>query len=161
MEVKVSIDISTAKKAMESAPERMTAAISLALERGAQDLARSARAKAPKAFSTLTNSIRVDQLAPLHFRVATGVNYARPVEEGRKPGKMPGTAKGLAEWVRQKTGAAGKELDRRTFLVARAIARRGIKAQPFMAPSYDEDKDRIIARVRHAAAVAAQEINRG
>lgn len=134
--------------------QRVRRNVHQALSRGAQEFAREARRRAPKAFSTLTNSILATEVGEMWFRVTAGTNYAKWVEEGRKPGRMPGTAKGLMEWVRQKTGLTGKDLDRRTFLIARAIGRKGIKAQPFIAPTAAAMDSRIRALVKGATAQA-------
>lgn len=161
MELHIEIHDEKARAMLDRVDAGVRKAVHAALWRGAEELARDARLRAPKAFSTLTNSIRAEQVGDLHFRVATGVNYARAVEEGRKPGTMPGTANGLMEWVRQKTRLTGKELERTTFAIARAIGRRGIRAQPYMQPAFESQKDRIVANVQAAAARAAQEAQRG
>lgn len=161
MDVRIEIHDEQAKAMLAQVDSRVRQAVHDAIWRGAEELARVAKRNAPKAFSTLTNSIRAEQVGELHFRVATGVNYARAVEEGRKPGPMPGTANGLMEWVKQKTRQTGSELDRTTFLVARAIGWRGIKPQPYMQPAFESQKDRIIAHVQAAARRAAQAVQEG
>lgn len=55
------------------------------LDRASQEVAREMRSAAPKAFSTLTNSIRVIREDRFVRRIAPGVNYARAVEEGTGP----------------------------------------------------------------------------
>lgn len=158
MDIRIEIHDEQAKAMLARVDRGVRKAVHDALWRGADEMARAAKRNAPKAFSNLTNSIRAEQVGELHFRVATGVNYARAVEEGRKPGPMPGTANGLMEWVKQKTRQTGRELDRTTFLIARAIGRRGIKPQPYMQPAFDSQKDRIVAHVQEAARRAAQEV---
>ncbi len=160
MELRIDIRDAAARAMLLRVDSGVFKAVHDALWRGAGELARTAKSNAPKAFSTLTNSIRAEQVGELHFRVATGVNYARAVEDGRAPGKMPGTSSGLMEWVKQKTRQTGKELDRTTFLIARAIGRKGIKAQPYMQPAFESQQARIIANVQAAAARAAQEAQR-
>lgn len=160
MDVTIRIDDAAVVRGFERFPERMTAAVDAAIWRGGEEIARSEKRAAPKAFTTLTNSIRVDRLAPMHVRVATGVNYARPVEEGRAPGKMPGTSNGLMEWVKQKTGQSGKELDRTAFIIARAIGRKGIKPARYAERTVETEGQRVIANVQAAARRAAQEFGR-
>lgn len=161
MEFVITIDDAGVQRGLERFPGKVLTAVEAALARGAMEMARTARERAPKAFTTLTNSIKADKIEPLHYVVAPHVMYAPFVERGRKPGRQPGTANGLGEWIRQKTGLQGKELDRRTFVIARAIGRRGIKAQPFMHPAFEAHRDRIVSRVRAAALAAAQEAFRG
>lgn len=161
MEIHISVDDSDARRMLERLEPGVVKAVNDAIWRAAEEVARAARRNAPKAFTTLTNSIRAERVTDLHYRVATGVNYARAVEEGRKAGKMPGTANGLMEWVKQKTKLTGKPLDRATFAIARAIGRDGIQARPYMAPAVERQKDRIVALVQAAARRAAQEAQHG
>lgn len=147
MEVRVEVDASRLRAALSRAPAVIRRHVDGALSRGALEVAREARRRAPKAFSTLTNSIHATPVGDLHYQVAPGVNYAPWVEGGRKAGKMPGVANGLREWVKLKTGLADKPLDRMTFVIARGIGRDGIKAQPFMAPAMAASEDRLRALV--------------
>lgn len=62
--------------------------------------------------------------------------YGLFVERGRRPGKYPPIA-AIAGWARRHGIPP--------FLVARAIARRGTRAQPFVAPSLDRNRGRIQA----------------
>lgn len=158
---RAAIDISGALAHIAGRYDVLVAAVDGALARGAQEVARTARRNAPKAFSTLTNAIRVDRVGEMHYRVVAGVSHSRFVEYGRKPGRQPGTGNGLAEWVRFKTRLNGADLERRTFLVARGIAKRGIKPQPFMIPALEENENRIRALVKGAIAQINREPGRG
>lgn len=162
MEVRIAIDDAAVRRGFERFPRQMVAALDPAIERGAYEIASAARRTISHKDSTgaLKDSINREKIVDLHWRVATGTNYARPVEEGRAPGKMPGTAKGLLEWVKQKTGLDGKNLDRTAFLIARAIGRKGIKPAPYMQPAFEDQKERIVANVQAAARKAAQEFGR-
>jgi hypothetical protein len=161
MRIEIEIDDSLARRRLDQLPGRVTSAIEAALARGAMEMARTARGYAPKAFGTLTNSIKADKVEPLHYVVAPHVNYGPFVERGRGAGKQPGTANGLMEWVRQKTRLTGKDLERKTYVIARAIGRRGIRRRAYMRPAYLIHSDMIIARVRESAALAAREAARG
>lgn len=155
--ITVKVDHTRAVAAFNKAPTRLRQLVGDALWRGGLEVSREARQRAPKAFSTLTQSIIVRREAPLYVRVEPGVNYARPVEEGRRPGRMPGA--GLTDWVRQKTGLQGKALDRTTFVIARAIGRRGIPPQPYMAPAAEAKRSRVIELVRASVAQGVREVN--
>jgi hypothetical protein len=161
MDITVTIDDARVRRGLERFPDRITAAVEVALRRGAMEMARTARGYAPKAFSTLMNSIKADRVGPLHYVVAPHVNYGPFVERGRGAGKQPGTVNGLMEWVKQKTGLEGKALDRKTYVIARAIGRRGIKRHAYMRPAMLLHTDMIVARVRESAHRAAQEAFRG
>lgn len=154
MEIRLIFDGEKVLDGLKRAPQQVEAQLEFALDRGMLELARRARELAPKAFSTLTNSIRGFVIGRLKRMVAPGVNYALPVETGRAPGRMPGTGNGLQEWVRQKTGYSGNQLERTTFLIARSIARKGTKAQAYMQPAAEEMRDRL-----HQLLVAA--VDRG
>lgn len=158
MDISVSLNDDRLRQALRQAPDRLTARIEAALSRGAEEIARDARRNAPKAFSTLTNSIRAARVGDLHYRVSTGTNYARSVEEGRRPGRQPGVANGLMEWVRQKTGLTGPALDRKTYVIARAIGRRGIKPQPYMQPAHEAGEPRVRFLVEEAVGRGIQEV---
>lgn len=60
--------------------------------------------------------------------------YGLFVERGRRPGRYPPIA-AIAGWARRHGIPP--------FLVARAIARKGTRAQPFVQPSLDRNRDRI------------------
>jgi len=133
-----------------------------ALDRGAHELAREARSLAPKAFSTLTNSIRAIRLGELHWQVSPGVDYAEAVEGGRMPMRKTGIAHGLLEWIKLKIapGASAKELDRLGYVIARAIGRRGIKPQPYMQPAFVAKRDRVVELASLAMRDAVAELSR-
>jgi hypothetical protein len=72
--------------------------------------------------------------ANLTGRVGPSVRYAFFVEHGRRPGRPPPTD-AIAGWARRHGIPP--------FLVARAIGRRGTRAQPFVAPSLTRNLGRI------------------
>lgn len=158
MKITVRIDDAKHIEAFRRAPSIMRKLVGDALWRGALEVARESRRLAPKAFSTLTNSINATQVSDLHWQVVPGTNYAAAVEEGRKPGRQPGTSNGLMEWVRQKTRLQGAELDRATFAIARAIGQHGIKPQPYMAPAAQNKESRVIELVRQAVDRGCSEV---
>lgn len=134
-----------------------------AIERGAAEMAREARARAPKAFITLTNSIRAIMQSELHWMVAPGVNYAEVVEGGRMPMRKTGTGNGLLEWIKLKIAPAAtpKELDRLGFVIARAIGRRGIAPQPYMQPAFEAKQGRVVELANQGMRDAVAEMNGG
>lgn len=157
MKTRLIVEDSRTREAFRRSPARMRLLVGDALWRGALEVAREGRLRAPKAFSSLANSISTEQIADLHQRVAPSVNYARPVEEGRMPmRRMPGA--GLTEWVKLKLGLQGRELDRATFAIARAIGRRGIEPQPYMRPAAEAKEDRVVELVRAAVARGTAEV---
>jgi hypothetical protein len=80
----------------------------------------------PKDTGALARSIRAD-VRPFRARVYSPLKYAAVMERGRRPGaKMPPPNR-LAGWARRH-GIPQSAL----FVLARAIARRGIKGRFFM-----------------------------
>lgn len=158
MKIGINIDTKDVERAFAVAPKVMERNLDRFLSRAAQEVAREDKAQSPKAFSTLTNSIRAEQAGFLHYRAVTGANYARAVSEGRPAGKMPGLSSGLMEWVKLRTGLQGKELDRSTFAIARAIGRRGIKPNAFETRTAQKMESRVMALVRQGAINGVMEV---
>lgn len=143
--ISIKIDISHARKGLGKMPDAVARAVEPRLWRGAEEVARTAKINAPKAFSNLTNSIRADRIEPLHFQVSQGVNYGRAVEDGSAPHGV--NSEKLVPWVERVLGASGKEARDKAFLIARAIRRRGTPAQPHMQPAADSGRDRVLELV--------------
>jgi hypothetical protein len=155
MKIEIRVNDKLAQAAIRRMPGAVERHIDSALWRAAGEISRTAKGKAPKAFSTLTNSIRESRVDELHYRVSTGVNYARPMEEGLEGplARQPGTANGLIEWIKLKLRpASDKEAERIAFLVARSMRRNGIKAHAYMRPAAEEHAGRVRQFVRLAVA---------
>jgi hypothetical protein len=175
--IKLRYDDANARAALAAAPEVVTRRLYWALERGAQEIAREARGRSPKAFSHLVNSISVYREGDLalsvrpgkisapwgDLSVRPGMNYAPWVEGGRMPMRKTGTQNGLLEWIRLKVDptAEGKKLDRLGYVIARAISRRGIQPQPFMQPALEMKRARVVELADAAMRAAVNEINGG
>lgn len=157
MKLNIEIDSARARAAFDKAPKAMNKHLGLALDRAAQEVAREAKQAAPKAFSTLAQSIRAVRDGELARIVAPGVNYARYVEEGAKPGKMP-PREALLPWLKFKTRATGRELRNRSFLLARYIQRHGTKAHPYMEPTAKKMRPRVLALLIEGRDRGVQEI---
>ena len=107
-----------------------------------------ARMRVPVASNRLRSSIntkfRGDRMGAIVF---TDVQYAKYVEEGRRPGRMPPSS-ALEAWVRTKISASAKEIPRIAFLIARAIGMRGTRPQPFLGPAAAKEKPRYFIAMR-------------
>lgn len=72
-------------------------------------------------------------------RIRPMAGYTYWVEHGRGAGKMPpwsgSEGEDFRKWVALKMGSSVPP-----FVVARAIAKKGTKAQPFVKPTYDDTK---------------------
>jgi HK97 gp10 family phage protein len=107
------------------------------LEASGSVVERSAKTKAPVDTGRLKNSI-ISTVQGLRAVVVAGVKYAPFVEFGTRPHWPPLSA--MQPWARRHGFPAGRA---GAFLVARAIAQRGTKAQPFMEPALRENESRI------------------
>ncbi|PHS70532.1 MAG: hypothetical protein COB22_07860 [Cycloclasticus sp.] len=123
--------------AMKKAPVVVGREVSNAVLRAAIETGDKIKANAPKAFSTLTNSVKADRISAFEYRVGPHVNYAESVERGRKPGNMPPITD-LSQWVKRKLGLSDpKRIKAVSWAIAKKIARQGTKAQPFVQPVID------------------------
>lgn len=177
--IRIRIDDKLAIAALQRSPDVVGRRVEQGLERGADELARTARDNAARRdwLGTLKQSIHVEHPAPLHYAVVTGTNYARAVEEGTGPaaGKPPyfpnWTA--LIPYVKSKATRGGEQLKRagstarffqeaefenRAFQLARYISHHGTKPAPYMAPALAEKEGRIRQLVRQSAIEGAREV---
>jgi hypothetical protein len=175
MKIAIAVDDKLVRAALRRAPEVMERHIGDGLERGADELARAARDKAPKLWSTLTHSIMASREGKLHFLVRAGINYARAVEEGTGPAAgraryYPNPAsleqylmhsprmRGYAWAKKGSKKRAGQEasIRSRSRALARFIYEHGTRPRPFMAPALDEKDARIRQLVRLASIEGAR-----
>lgn len=174
--IRVVVGDARARSVMDRLPGFVEGRLEDALRRGAEEIARLGRDKAPKMFSTLTNSIRTEQIEPGHYRVSTGVNYARGVEEGTgpaagKPRYYPNpdsllqyltTSPALRGFKWARKGSNKREGQRydlwwRARGWAWSIYMKGTKAHPYMGPARDEGEPIVHLLARDAIARACAE----
>lgn len=155
-------------------------AASAALSRAAHEAARAMRRGAPKFQTVLTNSITVQHVTDLEYRVVVGAGYAQAVEQGRKPGKglprfFDPAAASVVKWLETKAFAGLKqprkgtarftarelELRDRYMALSRHVKAKGIKAQPFAGPVVEELRRTLPQRVGDAVAAAVARANTG
>lgn len=65
--------------------------------------------------------------------VFNDATYAGVIEKGRRPGKFPDIS-AVRAWARRKLHLSPKEAKRAAYPIARAIARRGLRARVVMTP---------------------------
>jgi hypothetical protein len=145
-------------------PQQLERDIRRTLTASLQMIERDARANAPQDTRRLHSSINhqiTGSFPRLLGEVGPSVRYGMAVEFGRAPGRMP-PVNALIGWVRRhwspdrsRPVAAGRRrygawqragesaLRSQAFLLARAIARRGVQAQPFMGPAFRTNRVRI------------------
>lgn len=158
-------------RAFLQAPDKLERNLSQAIARIGHEIARTARDKAPKAFSTLTQSIRVMRPAPLEAVIAPATRYAERVERGtgiygparQASNKSPPEAS-ILDWIRvrriipRERGTSQEDL---AYLIARKIARTGTPAQPYLKPALDELRNTANRRIDAAIARTLKEVRNG
>lgn len=78
--------------------------------------------------------------ANLSSKIGPSVAWGIVIEKGRRPGAKPPPVAALRPWARRHGIPEGA-----LFQVARSIGRKGIKARPFMVPSLEQNRGRIVA----------------
>lgn len=162
-----SLDISGVKQ-IENAIKRMdkqlTDGMSKEINASMQTIRTSAVRKTPVNLGRLRGSIKVDIRNTLFKSVFTEVKYAPYIEFGTKKnvripagyeafaaqfkGKAGGTITQFYEDIKAWVGQ--KKIDPKlTYVIFRAILRNGIKPQPFLIPAYEEEKPKLIKRLRN------------
>lgn len=136
-----------------------------AIDRWEIETVREAQKAASKFDSFGTNRAAIHGEKPSTYErvVATGTNYGRYLEEGIKANqpKMPNVS-GLYTWVsRNLPGADIKAVNRLTYVIARSIQKKGIRAQPYMAPTAEKMLPRGAELISNAVLAAVNEINAG
>lgn len=131
---------------------RIIQSIDRAAISGANRLAVAAKQAAPKAFSTLTQSINSQRRALMTFAVAPSVNYAIYVHEGTDPGTQP-PIQPIHDWVRVKGITPDNPKQDQVdvaFAIAHRIKKAGVQANPFMVKARESVETQIQARFMRA-----------
>lgn len=153
---------------MERAGEGLEGALVAELARLAGIAASQMRARAPKWQSQLTNSIKPTQVSPEEWHIGPAVDYALPVEEGRKPGKgLPRwgdpAAGNIVAWLdshafkgrRRSRSATGKAKERNELRdryqgLSWHVRHFGVAAHPFAAPTAEQMRRIFAPRMEQA-----------
>jgi hypothetical protein len=93
-------------------------------------------------------------------RVGSNLDSAYPatMENGRLPGSKMPPPSALERWVELVLGVPEAEAPGVAFVVARSIARKGIKGVFFLKRTYTEGKDRIVGFFQEAAALIMKDM---
>jgi hypothetical protein len=134
-----------------------------AMATGAAHVARSARDKAPKAETELTNATQAERVSLLEHHIRSAKQYASYVEGGTGPNGQPTLARVIA-WIRRKRitprtpGMSERDLG---FAIKRKIKARGTPKQPYMQPALTETAPKLDALFRAAVARGLAAIDQG
>lgn len=152
--------------AMQAQGEGLERALVDELARQAQMAVRFMKQRAPKRYTTLTHSIHTEKVSDVEWLIRPGVDYARAVEEGVKPG-----GKGLPRWSDPEAADMKRWLAAKAFgglkrvrskLLREALRDRyegmawhvrhfGTKAQPYVAPTAEMMRAQFPDRMQKAA----------
>lgn len=151
-EFTIQIENKSLIEAFRKGPDALRRHMNQAVLRSVMEIARTARANAPKGVSTnapkgvstLTHSIKQRMVNPLTGEVKPHVDYARYVEEGIGPGGSPPLS-AMRQWIKAK-GITPRnpnisEADL-PYVIARHIAINGTPAQPYLMPAFESKKAR-------------------
>jgi hypothetical protein len=152
-EVPITINVKGSREAAAAirnlsrlAPAKLQAAVA----ESALNTRNGAIRRVPTDVGILKTSIRVEITnGGFTGQVIAGANYAGHIEFGTAP-HFPPVAP-LEEWARRH-GMPGAG-----FAIARAISKRGTKAQPFLFPAYEDERPRFEARVTASIREAVRE----
>ena len=154
----LSIHSDNLMRALLQVPDKLEKEMGNATLRNVKEIARSAREKAPKAFTTLTQSINDVMVSAYEGLIAPTVDYAQAVEEGTDGGAMP-PVQNILDWIRVRNIEPNdSEMDQEdlAFTVARSLAHRGTPEQPYMEPALEDNRDRAERRYNEAIERALQ-----
>ena len=127
-----------------------------------------AKRLAPVNFGQLRNQIALEPINDLTFAVEAKASYSAYVEfgtgpqvsvpadftsyaaqfKGKKGGKFKDFVDALTLWVKRKGIGDGKNDKGLAYVIARSILRKGMRPQPFLIPSYESEKPKLIQRLK-------------
>jgi len=149
IKVAISPDID---QAMRRFPDIMMRHLDHGVQRAAEEVARSEKNVAPKAFSTLVDSIKTSRIGVASYRVGPGVQHAEAMEFGTKPGAFP-DIQHIRDWIRIKhISPENDEFNERdlAFMIARGIRDKGVTPHPFAEPTVKKEGPRVHEIVNRA-----------
>lgn len=159
----VNVDLSGDKAlnhALKKAPNALLRHIGRGLHRGALEIEREARANAPKAETTLTQSIGLLQKSALFYVIGPKVNYGAVVEYRTNAGGVA-PVQSILDWIRVKGISPDKPQDSDedlAFIISRSIAKKGTEAQPYMQPAAMSKRDRVFDLVQQGVSNGLREV---
>jgi HK97 gp10 family phage protein len=127
-----------------------------------------AKRLAPVNFGQLRNQIALEPINNLTYAVEAKASYSAYVEfgtgkqvsvpadfksyaaefQGKKGGKFKDFVDALTLWVKRKGIGDGKNDRGLAYVIARSILQKGMRPQPFLIPSYETEKPKLIQRLK-------------
>jgi HK97 gp10 family phage protein len=127
-----------------------------------------AKRLAPVNFGQLKNQIALEPINDLTYAVEAKASYSAYVEfgtgpqvsvpadftsyaaqfKGQKGGKFKDFVDALTLWVKRKGIGDGKNDRGLAYVIAKSILLKGMRPQPFLIPSYESEKPKLIQRLK-------------
>jgi len=148
--------------AMRRAPEVLARNMANATRRNLLEISRLARHDAPKAFSTLANSIQIEMHSPLDGITGPAADYGEMVEKGTGPGGFP-PLETMLDWIRTKNITPENplmRLEHLAFVMSRSISKKGTPAQPYLEPAAEQLQGNVLRNYDLALERSLDEIAR-
>lgn len=157
--IRIEHDLPQVRAALKRAPSLVRRELDRSIARGAFEISNAARLLSPEADGLLRKSISRVRFGQADYGVVAKAAYAAAVEGGRKPGPMP-PVQSIDDWMKRKRVGSSDPVERRrsAFAIARAIGRRGTKAQPFMQPALEQNRTRLDQLMREGTARALEKV---
>tara|TARA_Y100000310_G_scaffold230865_1_gene233407 strand:- start:4342 stop:4851 length:510 start_codon:yes stop_codon:yes gene_type:complete len=121
-------------RVLRASPHWLGAEVTKGMRQSALAVQRESSILAPVDTGRLRQSITVEmdgRVIPQWAKIGPSVRYGAYVEFGRRPGSSPPPARALLPWMKRHGIPATA-----AFVIARAIAKRGIKPKPYMREGY-------------------------
>lgn len=169
MGVTVSLSgIDSIKTALENIDTKLKKEVSNEINASALTIQSNAKRLAPVNFGKLRNGIALVRNNDLTFTVESKESYSPYIEfgtggkvnvpadfqsyaltfKGQKGGSFKEMVDALTLWVKRKGIGDGKNNKGLAFVIARSILQKGMRPQPFLIPSYEEEKPKLIKRIK-------------
>lgn len=156
------------KKALESLDVNVKKNLSNEINASALNIQNTAKRLAPVNFGQLRNGIRLVKNSDYTFTVESSASYSPYVEfgtggkvsvpadfqsyamqfKGGKGGKFADMIAALTLWVKRKGIGNGKNDKGLAFIIAKNILQKGMRPQPFLIPSFEQEKPKLIKRIK-------------
>jgi HK97 gp10 family phage protein len=157
-------------KKISELDEKVKQEVSNEINASALKIQSDAKRLAPNNFGQLRGSIKLspESTGSLTYIVAATASYAAYVEFGtggkvsipagfeddaaKFKGGQNGTFKDMVEaltlWVKRKGIGNGKNDKGLAYVIARSILQKGLRPQPFLIPAYEQEKPKLIKRLK-------------
>ena len=152
IDITIELNSNQVGMALKKVPDLLFTNLHEAVLRGAIEVGRSARRHAPKAHSTLAQSIRHIRTDLLEYVVEPGVEYGSMVAAKTGPQGAPPFLS-IYDWVRVKRLRPRRRGDTQedlAWLIMRSISRRGTPGNDFMGRAAHDNRGRVHDLINNA-----------